>query len=157
MKVKIEDLKKDVEKNFESYEEYITDYYNCQEYIDDIIHDIADNNVDIYNYDLLEWAKDNYSYIEEAIDEFGVATDERGKADFIRCIMQGQYLCIEQTLYNNKESMLEYLAYYILDNKGITEIEEEKATEISMIDFDKIENIYELEEKIDEILEEEEE
>lgn len=157
MKVKIEDLKREVEKNFESYEEYITEYYNYQNDIDNIIHDIADNNVDIYNYDLLEWAKDNYSYIEEAIDEFGVATDERGRADFIRCIMQGQYLYIEQTLYNNKASMLEYLAYYILDDKGITEIEEEKATEISMIDFDRIERIDELEEEIDNILEESEE
>lgn len=153
MKVKIEELKKEVEKDFESYEEYITEYYNCQNNIDDIIHDISNDNVDIYNYDLLEWAKDNYSYVEEAINEFGVATDEKGRADFIGCIIQGQYLYIEQTLYSNKEAMLEYLAYYILDDKGITEIEEEKATEISMIRFDKIETINELEEKVNEILE----
>lgn len=157
MKVRIEELKREVQKNFESYEEYITEYYNYQSSIDDIIHDIADNNVDIYNYDLLEWAKDNYSYIEEAIDEFGVATDEKGRADFIRCIMQGQYLYIEQTLYNNKELMLEYLTCYILDDKGITEIEEEKATELSMINFERIETIDELEEEIDNILKEEEE
>lgn len=149
MKVKIEDLKREVEKDFESYEEYITEYYNYQNYIDDIIHDIADNNVDIYNYDLLEWAKDNYSYIEDYVKEFGIDSQN---FDFIDIIRGGQYLYIEQTLYNNKESMLEYLAYYILDDKGYTEIEEEKATEISMIDFDRIETIYELEEEIDNIL-----
>lgn len=154
MKVKIEDLKREVEKDFESYEEYITEYYNYQNYIDDIIHDIADNNVDIYNYDLLEWAKSNYSYIEDYVKEFGINSQN---FDFIDIIRGGQYLYIEQTLYNNKESMLEYLAYYILDDKGITEIEEEKATEISMIDFDRIETIDELKEKINEILEEEEE
>lgn len=154
MKVKIEELKKEVEKNFESYEEYITEYYNYQNDIDDIIHDIADNNVDIYNYDLLEWAKDNYSYIEDYVKEFGIDSQS---FDFIDIIRGGQFLYIEQTLYNNKESMLEYLAYYILDDKGFTEIEEEKATEISMIDFDRIERIDELEEEIDNILEEEEE
>lgn len=157
MKVKIEDLKKELEKQFESYEEYITEYYNYQDDIDDIIHDIADNNVDIYNYDLLEWAKDNYSYIEEAMDEFGTATDDRGHADFIRCIMQGQYLYIEQTLYNNKSIMLEYLAYYILQNEGIEELEEDKATEISMINFDNIDSITKLEDELHEIIEEEEE
>lgn len=154
MKVKIEDLKREVEKNFESYEEYITEYYNYQNDVDDIIHDIADNNVDIYNYDLLEWAKDNYSYIEDYVKEFGIDSQN---FDFIGIIRGGQYLYIEQTLYNNKESMLEYLAYYILDDKGFTEIEEEKATEISMINFDSIETIDELEEEINNILEEEEE
>lgn len=154
MKVKIEDLKREVEKNFESYEEYITEYYNYQNDVDDIIHDIADNNVDIYNYDLLEWAKDNYNYIEDYVKEFGIDSQN---FDFIGIIRGGQYLYIEQTLYNNKELMLEYLAYYILDDKGITEIEEEKATEISMIDFDRIETIDELEEEIDNILKEEEE
>ena len=154
MKVKIEELKKEVEQNFESYEEYITDYYNCQEYIGDIIHDIADNNIDIYTYDLLEWAKYHYDYINDYVKEFGIDSQN---FDFMDAVRGGQYLYIEEALYNNKVSMLEYLAYYILEEKGITEIEEEKATEISMIDFDKIENIYELEEKIDEILEEEEE
>lgn len=157
MKVKIEDLKKELEKQFESYEEYITEYYNCQDDIDGIIHDIADSNVDIYNYDLLEWAKDNYTYIEEAIDGFGIATDDRGHADFIRCIMQGQYLYIEQTLYNNKSIMLEYLAYYILQDGGIEELEEDKATEISMINFDNIDSITELEDELHEIIEDEEE
>lgn len=154
MKVKIEDLKREVAKNFESYEEYITEYYNYQNDIDDIIRDIADNNVDIYNYDLLEWAKDNYSYIEDYVKEFGIDSQN---FDFIDIIRGGQYLYIEQTLYNNKESMLEYLAYYILDDKGYTELEEEKATEISMIDFNRIETIDELEEEIDNILKEEEE
>lgn len=154
MKVKIEDLKREVEKNFESYEEYITEYYNYQNDVDDIIHDIADNNVDIYTYDLLEWVKNNYSYVEDYVKEFGIDSQN---FDFIEIIRGGQYLYIKQTLYNNKESMLEYLAYYILDDKGITEIEEEKATEISMINFERIETIAELEEEINNILEESEE
>ena len=151
MKVNIEDLKKEVEKNFESCEEYITEYYNYQNDINDIIHDIADNNVDIYTYDLLEWAKYHYDYINDYVKEFGIDSQS---FDFMDAVRGGQYLYIEEALYNNKVSMLKYLAYYILDDKGITEIEEEKATEISMIDFDEIETIDELGEKIDEILEE---
>ena len=153
MKVKIEDLKREVEKNFESYEEYITEYYNYQNDIDDIIHDIADNNVDIYTCDLLEWAKHHYDYINDYVKEFGINSQN---FDFMDAVRGGQYLYIEEALYNNKVSMLEYLAYYILDDKGFTEIEEEKATELSMINFEKIETIDELEEEIDNILEEEE-
>ena len=152
MKIKIKELKKECIKTFESYEDYITEYYNYQNNIDDIIHDIADNNVDIYNYDLLEWAKGNYDYIEDYVKEFGI---DSSSFDFIGIIRGGQYLYIEQTLYNNKSNMLEYLAYYILDDKGITEIEEDTATKISMINFDNIETIDELEDEISEILEEE--
>ena len=154
MKVKIEDLKREVEKDFESCEEYITEYYNYQNDVDDIIQDMADNNVNIYTYDLLEWVKNNYSYVEDYVKEFGIDSQN---FDFMDAVRGGQYLYIEQTLYNNKELMLEYLAYYILEYKGITEIEEEKATEISMINFDRIETIDELEEEIDNILKEGEE
>lgn len=154
MKVKIEDLKKELEKQFESYEEYITEYYNYQDDIYDIIHDIADNNVDIYTYDLMEWAKDNYSYIEDAVQEYGI---DAQNFDFIGLIRQGQYKYIEETLFNNYSNMLEYLAYYILQDDGIEEIEEEKATEISMINFDNIDSITELEDELHEIIGNEEE
>ena len=50
--------------------------------------------------------------------------------------------------------MLEYLAYYIIQCDGIEELEEEKATEISMIDFKNIDNITKLEEEIKKIMEE---
>ena len=147
---KIEELKKEVAKYFESYEEYITEYYNYQDCINDIIEDIANQNVDIYTSDLLEWAKDGYNYIEDYVREFGVDSNNFNLLDIIR---GGQYLYIEQTLLNNKNNMLEFLSYYILENDGITEIEDEKADEISMIDFNKIDSITELEDKLNEILE----
>lgn len=154
MKVKIEDLKKELEKQFESYEEYITDYYNSQNYIYDIIHDIADNTVDIYTYDLNEWLKDNYTYVEDYVKEFGI---DSNNFDFIEVVRGGQYLYIEEKLVENKSIMLEYLAYYILQDEGIEELEEDKATEIAMINFDNIDSITELEDELHEIIEEEEE
>lgn len=147
---KIEELKNEVSKNFESYEEYITEYYNHENDIDEIIRDIADNNVDIYTSDLMDWVKDNYNYVEDYIKEFGI---DSSNFDFIGAVRGGQYLYIEETLYNNKSDMLEYLAYYILQEKDIEEIDEDKATEISMIDFNRIDTIEELEDEINDILE----
>lgn len=147
---KIEELKNEVSKNFESYEEYIAEYYNHENDIDEIIRDIADNNVDIYTSDLMDWVKDNYNYVEDYIKEFGI---DSSNFDFIGAVRGGQYLYIEQTLYNNKSDMLEYLAYYILQEKDIEEIDEDKATEISMIDFDRIDTIEELEDELNEIIE----
>ena len=147
---KIEELKNEVSKNFESYEEYITEYYNHENDIDEIIRDIADNNVDIYTSDLMDWVKDNYNYVEDYIKEFGM---DLSNFDFIGAVRGGQYLYIEETLYNNKSDMLEYLAYYILQEKDFEEIDEDKATEISMINFDRIDTIEELEDELNEIIE----
>ena len=147
---KIEELKNEVSKNFESYEEYITEYYNHENDIDEIIRDIAENNVEIYTSDLMDWVKDNYNYVEDYIKEFGI---DSNNFDFIGAVRGGQYLYIKETLYNNKSDMLEYLAYYILQEKDIEEIDEDKATEISMIDFDRIDTIEELEDELNEIIE----
>lgn len=109
MKVKIEDLKKKLEKQFESYEKSITKYYKNLDNIYNIIYYIADNNVDIYMH-------------------------------------------IKEKLMKNKSIMLKYLVYYILQNEGIEELEENKATEISMINFDNIDSITKLENELHEII-----
>lgn len=51
--MKIEELKKDLYLG--DYGEEITNYSSG--YVCDILTEIADNNVDIYYYDLFEWAK----------------------------------------------------------------------------------------------------
>ena len=66
--LKIEDLKKELYTG--DFGDCFCDYDNG--YICDIITEIADNHVDIYNSDLLDWAKGNYSYIEESILGFGI-------------------------------------------------------------------------------------
>ena len=72
---------------------------------DDAITELADSNVDIYNSDLLEWVKNNYNYVEEAIDEFGTAKDGEGRADFIKQIQQGQYLANRELLDQAREEL----------------------------------------------------
>ena len=80
------------------------------EYLCDMFTEYADGRVDIYNSDLLEWAKYNYEYVEEAIDEFGVATDSSGKADFMRTIMQGQFKYYEEQLYEDEKEIYKLMA-----------------------------------------------
>lgn len=149
-KLKIEDLKKEIERYFESYESYVTDYYNNSDYIGDIIEKISDDNVDIYNYDLLEWAQHNYYYIEEYVKNFGIDNEN---FDFFGIIRGGQFLYIEQMLYENKNDMLLYLTYYILQQQNIEEITEEENDKLTSIDFENIDTITDLENELDKIFE----
>ena len=54
----------------------------------DMTSELANSKVDIYNYDLRKWSVDNYNYIEDAISEFGVDTEN---PDFHKMIQSGQY------------------------------------------------------------------
>lgn len=150
-KLKIEELKKEL--FIGDLGEYFRDYDSG--YICDIITEIADNHVDIYHYDLLEWAKNNYEYVEEAMDEFGIATDSNGKADFMRCIMQGQFLAYEREIYENLENILKFFMYdYIEKELDLLELTEEQNENLLDWDFsDNNEQLENLIEHINEVLE----
>lgn len=132
--LKVEDLRKDL---------FVGDFGDCiceydKGYICDIITEIADAHVDIYTHDLLEWAKDNYSYIDEASQEFGRASD------FLAEIRQGQFYCFERDLYNNLEDILKLFTYvYIQNVLDIDEITEEQDGEL--FDYDYMDSSNELE------------
>lgn len=98
------------------------DYSNG--YICDIITEVCDNNVDIYNSDLWDWAKDNEYYIEQAINEFGI---DSSNFDLIGLFRQGQYFYYEETCYNNLDDIIEYL---ILSNLDVEEISDAVYDEI---------------------------
>lgn len=138
--LKIEDLRKEL---------YTGDFGDCfcdydDGYICDIVTEIADNHVDIYTNDLLDWAKDNYEYIDEANEELGRADDFLGE------IKQGQFLYNERDLYDNLEDSLKLFAYvYIQNVLGIEEITEEQNE--NLLDYDYTDNNDELENIIDHI------
>lgn len=136
------------------YGEYLVDYNSG--YICDCISELADNNVSIYNYDLLEWVKDNSEYVERAVSEFGI--DERN-FDFFRLLQQGQYMQIEEKLYNNLDDVLtNWIINYIEYDLNIKELTDEQAEQVEDL-FNKYESNDELEyiiEKIKEIFESEE-
>lgn len=148
--LRIEDLRKGLELG--DLGDRLTEYDNG--YLCDVLTEIADNNVDIYNADLLEWAKDNYYYIEEAIDEYGFPK-VNGQADFMRAIMQGQFYYNEKDLFENLYDIVEnYILNYIENDLEITEISEEKLDEIKFeIEFDDTNlRLEDITEKVREIL-----
>jgi len=69
----------------------------------DIISEIADNNIDIYYFDLVEWThdRDNIATIEEAVNEFGLPK----KFDFYKQIQLGQYKANETLLWEAWEEL----------------------------------------------------
>ena len=58
------------------------------------LHEIIDNQIDIYYYDLRQWAVDNWEYCEEAINE-GL-TDG---SDYHAMIQAGQYVYYQEKAY----------------------------------------------------------
>jgi len=130
--IKIEDLKNDLYLG--DLGEYFRDYYNG--YICDIITEIADNNIPIYDGDIWEEAKNNQDYIEEALSEFGTPTDNRGNADLTRIFQQGLYLKSERDLYENLEDILKYFMYdYIEEELKLNEITENQNDDLLNWDF----------------------
>lgn len=94
--------------------------YNGGKYLCDILNEINDSNIDIYYSDLFEWATDNFSYINEAKQEFGTCED------ITKEIQQGQYLQNQEEIYNNLNDMLLIYIYNILKENKIEEITEEE-------------------------------
>lgn len=82
-----------------------SDYADSSSYICDGISEKADGFIDIYNYDLIEWAKSHISEIDEAADELG-------KPDsFIGYIQQGQFLYYERLMYDELENGILWACY----------------------------------------------
>lgn len=126
-KLKIKDLKKDLFIGDFGYD--FIDYSDG--YICDIITEIADNNVDIYTQDLLDWVPDNYSYIEEANEELGVPHD------FLEQIQQGQYYYNERNIYEHLKDILKnYMYDYIENYLNIEEITEDQYKKLLDFDFE---------------------
>lgn len=140
MKIKIEELKKDLFTG--DLGDRFRDYDNG--YICDIITEIADANIDVYYYDLFDWAKNNFDIIEEANEEFGASND------IIKQMQQGEYLAFEHDLYDNLEDSLKYFMYdYIEKDLKIEEITEEQNE--NLLDWDFSDNNEQLENLIDHI------
>lgn len=103
--------------NIGDYGEDFLDY-DVSEYIGDVITYIADANVDIYNYKLWEWAKNNEGYIEEAIAG-GLYIIEPDNFDLIRLFQAGQYLEITDNLYERLDDIIAYIVLEELQTEYI--------------------------------------
>ena len=149
----IKELREEQNLYLGDYGKYLVDYNRG--YICDCISELADNNVDIYNYNLLEWVKDNSSYVEDAVAEFGI---DSKNFDFFRLLQQGQYMQITDELYTNLDDIItNWIINYIEYDLEIKELTDEQAEQIEDL-FNKYDNNDELEyivEKIKEVFESE--
>lgn len=145
VKERKEKLKEELKR---TYCDDICDYDNG--YISDIITEIADYHVDIYYNDLFEWAKGNFSIIEETNEELGAPTD------MIKQIQQGQFLQYERELYDNFDNMILLFIYnYIYNDLEIEEIEEEKQEEIESENFENYDRLEDIIDFVNDTLESE--
>ena len=94
--------------NFNNKDELLS-FLNDEDgnYIGDIISELSDSKIDIYNHNLRKWAVDNYNYIEDAISEFGVDTNN---PDFHKIIQQGQYYAFNNEFYTLVSEFKDYIA-----------------------------------------------
>lgn len=144
----LEELRKEQDLCLGDYGEYLVDYNRG--YISDCISELADNNVSIYNYNLLEWVRNNSEYVERAVSEFGI--DSRN-FDFFALLRQGQYMQIEDELYSNLDDILtNWIINYIEYDLDIKELTDEQAEQVENL-FNKYDSNDELEYIIEQIKE----
>ncbi len=118
----IEDLQANLDLG--EYGDQITDYTGN---IGDAFVEIADSNVDLYNYDLLKWLPDNYEWIEEA-DALGLL--EGCKGNLMRMAQMAQYECFTQDLYDHQEDIAKYAALEGLKEVGVYALSDEVFDEV---------------------------
>lgn len=111
-------------KSSAEVQDFFDNYSESSSYICDAISEYADSQIDIYNYDLIEWAKNHICEIDEAADELG-------KPDsFIGYIQQGQFIYYERLIYDELNEGIEYAVYKTLLDKGIEELTEEQESAV---------------------------
>lgn len=140
--------------NLKSSGNCLTDYDNG--YICDIISEIADNQVDIYNSDLKEWASSHFEEIANAISEFG--WDGCGK-DLYKAVQIAQYTENENEIYSELSESLENFALsYMEHDLKMQEISDENWEEIQdfLSEIDNNNRLEEITDFIDELFQDEE-
>lgn len=95
--------------------------YQEDSYIGDDLVEIADYPVDIYYVDLFDWAKENFSAIQEANEEMGCVDP-----DIVKQIQQAQFYVNEQYCYTNLEDMLLVYCYNMMKENNIEELAQEE-------------------------------
>lgn len=130
---KIEEIK---ERTNDNAVDFAADYacsieISRNSYIEDGITDYADGLVDLNTYDLLEWFRDNYEKVEEAIDELGLP-EQNGRADILAAIRQAQFLENENEIREDGENVLRLVVLYYLRDENANKVSKMTPDNIDM-------------------------
>ena len=114
--------------NLGKYGEEFLDY-DIDHYISDIIHFVADGNIDIYNDDLWKWSRVNQDWIEAAIDYGDYVIDSKD-FDLIRLFQAGQYVAIMDDIYSHIDDIianvvLDEVEHEFVNKKRLVEVIED--------------------------------
>ena len=126
-------------------------------YICDVISAIADNHVDIYYYDLTNWANGHFEEISETINEYGWDVCEK---DLYKAVQMAQFRENENGMYSELLEGLENFALsYLEHGLKIQEIAEERWEEIEgfLSDIDNNNRLEEITDFLDEMFSKEDE
>ncbi|WP_270600525.1 hypothetical protein [Faecalicoccus pleomorphus] len=119
--VRIEDLQDNLDLG--EYGNLLTEYDSGD--ISDAFIEIADNNVDLYDADLLAWLPDNYEWLEHVQNE-GLLSGTKNY-DLFRHIQIAQMESIRDNLYEHSEDIIQNLILEDLKDKGIYVISDDLA------------------------------
>lgn len=97
---------------------------SSEDYIGDVIGEVADANIDMYNHDLLEWLPDHYEWVEEA-DANGLLEDCKG--DIFKMVQAAQYECFSSDMYDHQEDIAKYVTLESLKDEAVYAVSEEVA------------------------------
>ena len=98
-----------MELKLHEYDDIKSDaFYDC---VCGFISELADSRVDIYCYDIRKWAVDNWSHVQDAMDE-GLT---EGVNDYHKLIQIGQFYKIEQDLRDDLYNLIEEIKGSVKD------------------------------------------
>ena len=89
LEIEVDELK-DIDSYFDSLDD------------DGKLHEFIDGQIDLYTADLWKWSADNYTYINEAINEGLVDTSN---FDMISAIQAGQYVYYRDLVYTSLQTV----------------------------------------------------
>jgi hypothetical protein len=104
------------------------DYEDSSSYICDGISERADSRIDIYTYDLMEWAKSHIYECDEALKEMGGSFDS-----ITQVIQHAQFFENERELYDEIEDGILWACYEAAKEyaEEITEEQNEQIEELA--------------------------
>jgi len=100
----IDSLRSFENNNLNELIEFLKDATNTWNY-SGILDEIIDSYIDINYYSLRKWSVDNYEYIENAMNEFGMPE----KFEWHKIIQMGQYLYYSEKIYEAIDDMIEHI------------------------------------------------
>lgn len=124
----------------EDEEMMLEQFYDYSGYVCDIINELADSFIPVYNFDVWKDVVGIQEYIEDAVESGLVDTNN---FDLIKTFQAGYYNYYQQSLYNN----LDILAYNAVAEKVNEVIVNMDDSEIDKLDIESITSAIEEETK----------